>query len=92
MIQMNYLQNRNRLIENKLMVTKGEREGGVNLEFGVNRYTLMLLMLSRFSRVRLCAIPETAAHQSPPSLGFSRQEHWSGLPFPSPITDTHYYI
>ena len=29
--------------------------------------------------------PETAAHQAPPSLGFSRQEHWSGLPFPSPL-------
>ena len=44
---------------------------------------LLLLLLSRFSRVRLCATPETAAHQAPPSLGFSRQEHWSGLPFPS---------
>ena len=32
---------------------------------------------------RLCATPKTAAHQAPPSLGFSRQEHWSGLPFPS---------
>ena len=45
----------------------------------------MLLLLRRFSRVRLCATPQTAAHQAPPSLGFSRQEHWSGLPFPSPI-------
>ena len=42
-------------------------------------------LLSHFSRVRLCATPETAAQQAPPSLGFSRQEHWSGLPFPSPI-------
>ena len=42
-------------------------------------------MLSHFSRVRLCATQETAAHQTPPSLGFSRQEHWSGLPFPSPM-------
>ena len=41
--------------------------------------------LSRFSHVRLCVTPWTAAHQAPPSLGFSRQEHWSGLPFPSPI-------
>ena len=41
---------------------------------------LLLLLLSRFSRVRLCVTPETAAHQAPPSLGFSRQEHWSGLP------------
>ena len=46
---------------------------------------LLLLLLSRFSRVRLCGTPETAAHQAPLSLGFSRQEHWSGLPFPSPI-------
>ena len=45
---------------------------------------LLLLLLSRFSRVRLCATPETATHQAPPSLGFSRQEHWSGLPFLSP--------
>ena len=46
---------------------------------------LLLLLLSCFSRVRLCATPETAAHQAPLSLGFSRQEHWSGLPFPSPM-------
>ena len=43
-----------------------------------------LLLLNHFSRVRLCATPSTAAHQAPPSLGCSRQEHWSGLPFPSP--------
>ena len=46
---------------------------------------LLLLLLSHFSRVRFCAAPETAAHQASPSLGFSRQEHWSGLPFPSPV-------
>ena len=44
---------------------------------------LLLLQLSRFSRVRHCATPWMAAHQAPPSLGFSRQEHWNGLPFPS---------
>ena len=43
----------------------------------VNKWDLLLL--SRFRRVRLCAIPQTAAHQAPPSLGFSRQEHWSGV-------------
>ena len=32
----------------------------------------------------LCSPQPTAAHQAPPSLGLSRQEHWSGLPFPSP--------
>ena len=45
---------------------------------------LLLPLLSHFSSVRLCATPETAAHEAPSSLGFSRQEHWSGLPFPSP--------
>ena len=47
-----------------------------------------LLLLSRFSSVWLCATPQTAAHQAPPSLGFSRQEHWSGLPFPSPMHES----
>ena len=46
------------------------------------------MLLSRFSRVWLCATPQTAAHQAPPSLGFSRQEHWSGLPFPSPMQES----
>ena len=36
------------------------------------------------SHVRLLANPWTAAHQAPPSMGFSRQEYWSGLPLPSP--------
>ena len=49
---------------------------------------LLLLLLSRFSPVQLCATPETAAHQAPPSPGFSRQEHWSGLPFPSPMHES----
>ena len=49
---------------------------------------LMLLLLSCFSRVWICATPQTAAHQAPPSLGFSRQEYWSGLPFPSPMHES----
>ena len=36
------------------------------------------------SCVQLFATPWTVAHQAPPSMGFSRQEYWSGLPFPSP--------
>ena len=47
---------------------------------------LLLLLLSRFSRVRLHATPQTPAHQAPPSLGFSRQEYWNGLPRP-PLGD-----
>ena len=37
-----------------------------------------------FSRAQPLATPWTAAHQAPPSTGFSRQEYWSGLPLPSP--------
>ena len=48
----------------------------------------LLLLLSRVSRVWLCATLWIAAHQAPPSLGFSRQEHWSGLPFPSPMHES----
>ena len=54
----------------------------------VNVYAPNMLLLSRFSHVGLCATPETAAHQAPPSLGFSRQKHWSGLPFPSPMHES----
>ena len=50
--------------------------------------TGLCMLLSHFSRVRLCATPETAAYQAPLSLGFSSQEHGSGLPFPSPIQDS----
>src|SRR5574338_477703 len=49
-----------------------------------HQYSMLLLLLSCFSHVRLCVTPETAAHQAPLSLGFSRQEHWSGVPSPSP--------
>ena len=40
------------------------------------------------SRVRLSATPWTAAYQAPPSMGFSRQEYWSGVPLPSPSQPT----
>ena len=41
-----------------------------------------------FSTVQLCETPQTEAHQAPPSLGFSSQEHWSGVPFHSPIHES----
>ena len=46
------------------------------------------MLLSRLSRIGFCATPQTAAHQAPLSLGFSRQELWSGLPFPSPMHES----
>ena len=45
---------------------------------------LLLVVVESFSRVRLFATPWTVANQAPPSMGFSRQEYWSGVPFPSP--------
>ena len=53
---------------------------------------LLLLLLSHFSRVRLCVIPWTAAHQAPLSTGFSRQEYCSGLPFHSPHDQPRQHI
>ena len=49
---------------------------------------LLLLLLSHFSHVWLFVTPSMVAHQAPPSLGFSRQEHWSALPFPSPMHES----
>ena len=60
------------------------RYQGISVKCIKSQKDRLLLLLSRFSHVRLCATPQTAAHQAPLSLGFSRQEHWSGLPFPSP--------
>ena len=42
------------------------------------------MKVKSLSRVQLFATPWTIAHQAPPSMEFSRQEYWSGLPFPSP--------
>ena len=44
----------------------------------------MTVKVKSFSRVQLFVALWTVAHQAPPSMGFSRQEYWSGLPLPSP--------
>ena len=41
-------------------------------------------LLSSFSHIQLFVTPWTVAHQAPLSMGFSRQEYWSGLPYPAP--------
>ena len=43
------------------------------------------MRVKSLSRVRLLVTPWTAAYQAPPSMGFARQEYWSGVPSPSPI-------
>ena len=65
-----------------------ENEAQGNNWKGSGSFGEVTKVLSRISRVQLCETPETAAHQAPPSLGFSRQEHWSGLPFPSPMHES----
>ena len=59
-----------------LHVWEGTGEGGLT-------EPRELVLLSHFSRVRLLATPWTAAYQAPPSMGFSRQKYWSGVPLPS---------
>ena len=72
-------QNRGTVIQNRLVDTEGE-EGG-RIERGA--YACMRV-LSRFSRVQLFATPWSVDDQTPLSMGFSRQEYWSGLPCPPP--------
>ena len=49
---------------------------------------LVIKSVRFFCNPRILQSPQTVAHQAPPSLGFSRQEHWSGLPFPSPTQES----
>ena len=71
-----------------LLCPAGKSSKGLRLKLLNTDLLLLLLLLSYISRVQLCATPWTAAHQAPPSLGFSRQEHWSGLLFPSPMHES----
>ena len=72
------------------MVGQKAQRGGRNNGFGTRKLKsqagqLNLLpgcVLSHFSRVQLFLTPGTVAHQAPLSMRFSRQEYWSGLPFP----------
>ena len=58
-----------------------------NCALGSAHVRLILLLV--FSFLLVCyRAAAAAAHQAPPSLGFSRQEHWSGLPFPSPVHES----
>ena len=52
----------------------------------LGHYTVYFSSVQSLSGARLFATPWTAAYQGPPSIGFSRQEYWSGLPLPSPFS------
>ena len=62
------------------------KHDGEQLEICTNhpRLSLLKVKVKSLRRVRLFATSWTVAHQTPPSMGFSRQEYWNGLPFPSP--------
>ena len=60
----------------------------LNIYIRIHTEMYLCMLLSCFNHVWLCATPETAAHQAPSFLGFSRQEHWSALPFPSPMHES----
>ena len=47
-------------------------------------FLLQCMKVKSLNRVQLLATPWTIAHQAPPSMGFSRQDYWSGVPLPSP--------
>ena len=55
---------------------------GTQLSWWSDSHTL--IEVKSLSRVQLFVTPSTVDYQAPPSMGFSRQEYWSGLPFPSP--------
>ena len=60
------------------------RRNGVAIMVNKKLHCLVKIVKS-LSRVQLFATPWTVAYQAPQSMGFSRQEYWSGLPFPSPM-------
>ena len=64
--------------------TQVSRIGGRRFNLWATRKAHGSKWVKSLSRVWLCATPWTVAYYAPPSMGFSRQEYWSGLPFPSP--------
>ena len=62
-----------------ISMTVREGEGGMNWESNTETYTLL-----SHSAAQSCQTPWTIVHQAPLSMGFSKQEYWSALPFPSP--------
>ena len=61
---------------------------GKNTGVGCN-FLLQCMKVKSLSRIRLVATPWTAAYQAPPSMGFSRQEYWSGVPLPNFLRHCH---
>ena len=71
--------------EVKILISKTTSSSKIVILLSFNNIIYYVnIMLGRFSCVRFFATPWTVAHQAPLFMGFSRQEYWSGLPFPTP--------
>ena len=73
--------------QDELQGSKTKHTSGSKMSTFLNELTyfpVLKVKVKSLSRVRLFATPGTVAYQAPQSMGFSRQEYWSGLPFPSP--------
>ena len=71
----------------KTKAVRKNTERPTKFQFQINSELLKTKYVPYNIRIRLLATPWTAAYQAPPSMGFSRQEYWSGGPLPSPIWD-----
>ena len=72
-------------MKQKLIELQGEKNKSIIITTYFHLLSQKLkVKVKSLSRVRLFVTPWTVAYQAPLSMGFSRQEHWSGLPFPSP--------
>ena len=80
------LQKKKKLIHclNKMCSKEIEGRTGVSLAELVTHYHSLVFLLCFKVKVKVYSDSWTVAHQAPPSMGFSRREYWSGLPFPSP--------
>ena len=72
------------LIEKFILKLKKVRKTARPFRYDLNPLELYSDQVKLLSCVQLFATPWTVAYHAPPSMGFSRQEYWSGLPFPSP--------
>ena len=70
--------------KNKPYLLQKSLSDNTNLQEGLFSINTYVCVLSHFSHVQLFATLWTVAHQAPLSMGFSRQEYWSGLPYPPP--------
>ena len=70
----------------------GHKESGTTERLSMHAQTSQMVLAAAAAKsLQSCPTlcdPIDGSHQAPPSLGFSRQEHWSGLPFPSPVHES----